>query len=116
MNMTTSKTRALYNRILARHQAHYNGSPTGLVDPSVSPNSNLIYRLYATGEISCQKGGWAYNQRSEFMTHGRLSYYRKLGFEFPHTNATNTHSYVVLTEAECIAYREEMIALLLSLP
>ena len=114
MTTTTSNTRVLYNRILASHQAHYDCSSTGLVDPSASPNSNLIYHLYATGEISCQKGGWAYGQRSEFMTHGRLSYYRKLGFEFPHTNA-NTYSYVVLTEAECIAYREEMIVLLQSL-
>ena len=37
-----------------------------LVIPNESPNGNIIYHIYSDGEITYQKGGWAYQQRSEF--------------------------------------------------
>jgi hypothetical protein len=37
-----------------------------LVDPNESPNGNTIYHIYSDGEVTYQKGGWAYLQRSEF--------------------------------------------------
>jgi len=37
-----------------------------LVIPTESPNGNIIYHIYSDGEITFQKGGWAYLQRSEF--------------------------------------------------
>jgi hypothetical protein len=37
-----------------------------LVDENESPNGNTIYHIYSDGEITYQKGGWAYLQRSEF--------------------------------------------------
>lgn len=37
-----------------------------LVIPDESPNGNLIYHIYSDGEVTSQKGGWAYLQRSEF--------------------------------------------------
>ena len=37
-----------------------------LVIPTESPNGNIIYHIYSNGEITYQKGGWAYQQRSEF--------------------------------------------------
>jgi hypothetical protein len=37
-----------------------------LVVPTESPNGNIIYHIYSDGEITSQKGGWAYLQRSEF--------------------------------------------------
>jgi len=36
-----------------------------LVQPDESPNGNTIYHVYSDGEITEQKGGWAYLQRSE---------------------------------------------------
>jgi len=38
----------------------------GLVDPNESPNGNTIFHIYSNGEITYQKGGWAYLSRSEF--------------------------------------------------
>lgn len=38
----------------------------GLVIETESPNSNIIYHVYSDGEITSQKGGWAYLQRSVF--------------------------------------------------
>jgi hypothetical protein len=37
-----------------------------LVKPLEQPNGNLIYHLYNDGEITQQKGGYAYKQRTEF--------------------------------------------------
>ena len=36
-----------------------------LVNPNDSPNSNIITHIYSDGEITEQKGGFAYLQRSE---------------------------------------------------
>ena len=43
-----------------------NAHNPGLVLPEESPNGNWITHLYSDGEITSQKGGWAYLQRSEF--------------------------------------------------
>jgi len=43
-----------------------------LVQPNTSPNGNLIYHIYRSGEITVQKGGWAYRQRSEFTEVNRI--------------------------------------------
>ena len=44
-----------------------------LVIPTESPNGNIIYHLYSDGEITSQKGGWAYLRRSEFTdSYGRF--------------------------------------------
>ena len=37
-----------------------------LVIKTESPNGNIIHHVYSDGEITSQKGGWAYLQRSEF--------------------------------------------------
>ena len=37
-----------------------------LVIKTESPNANTIYHVYSDGEITYQKGGWAYLQRSVF--------------------------------------------------
>ena len=39
-----------------------------LVDPTLSPNANIIYHLYSDGQITYQKGGEVYGQRSEFSS------------------------------------------------
>lgn len=97
--------------IISAHNAHYTVSPTGLVNPKESPNGNQIYHLYSTGEISFQKGGNAYMQRSEFMTHGNMSNYQKLALKFP-KKAADGSTYVILTQEECNHFRLQMSELI----
>jgi hypothetical protein len=93
--------------IISAHNTHYTISPTGLVKPNESPNGNQIYHLYSTGEISYQKGGNAYMQRSEFMTHGNMPNYQKLRLKFP-KEAADGSTYVILTQEECNHFRVQM--------
>ena len=93
------------------HNWHYTSSPTGLVNPSESPNGNQIYHLYSTGEISFQKGGWAYLQRSECIAEGKLSNYKKLGLKLP-KQAADGSTYAILTKEECKQFREQMIEII----
>lgn len=89
------------------HNAHYRDTPNGLINANESPNGNQIYHLYSTGEISFQKGGRAYMQRSEFMTHGNMPNYQKLRLKFPNAAADGS-TYVILTEEECKNFRLQM--------
>ena len=93
--------------IIAAYDNHYTISPTGLINPKDSPNGNQIYHLYSTGEISFQKGGWAYMQRSEFMIHTTMPNYKKLALKFP-KKAADESTYVILTEEECKNFRVQM--------
>lgn len=95
------------------HNNHYINSPTGLIDVSsnASPNGNLIHHLYSNGEITFQKGAWAYLQRSEFNLHYKLDGSEKLNFQFA-KKLTNNISYAILTEEECLQFREKMIELI----
>lgn len=97
--------------IIAAHDNHYTISPTGLVNPKESPNGNQIYHLYSTGEISFQKGGTAYMQRSEFMTHCNMPNYQKLALKFP-KKAADGSTYVILTQEECNHFRVQMSELI----
>lgn len=102
--METS-TSLLNQEISDLHFSHYVNSPTGLVIRTESPNGNVIYHLYDNGEITHQKGGWAYQQRSEFTLRSRL-FYGKSPYTFP--QKTHDHTYAILTEEECLAMREKM--------
>jgi hypothetical protein len=96
----------LNNQINESHTKHYENSETGLIDPKESPNGNLIYHLYSNGEITCQKGGWAYLQRSEFTFKNQINGIEILNFNF--TIDYSGDSYVILTKEECIEYRYKM--------
>lgn len=93
------------------HKWHYISSPTGLVNPKDSPNGNQIYHLYSTGEISFQKGGWAYLQRSECISNGKITNYHKLDLKLP-KEAADGSTYAILTKGECIKFRAQMIELI----
>ena len=47
-----------------------------LVKNDESPGANTIYHIYNDGEITYQKGGWAYQQRSEFTS--KYGLYKKI--------------------------------------
>ncbi len=97
------------------HYKHYEKSPTGLIDLGMnsSPNGNLIYHLYNNGEITFQKGAWAYLQRGEFTLLPKLTNIENNNyfthFKFVKTFADQVNlSYVILTEDECKHFREMM--------
>ncbi len=106
-----SEALALNLSILEAHKKHYEGSPTGLVNPKESPNGNIIYHLYSDGEITCQKGGWAYLKRSEFSMNSTISKHRELRMQFPN-EVDKGLTYVILTREECAYFRSKMIELL----
>lgn len=77
----------------------------GLIRPNESPNGNRIYHLYSDGEITNQKGGFAYLQRSEFTNEGAI-FFGPPKFHFP--MQCGTISYAIMTMENCIKMREKM--------
>lgn len=106
-----SEIQLLRDEIIAAYKKHYKNNDDGLLMPKESPNGNIMYHLYNTGEVSRQKGGWAYLKRSEFMLKYHLEKYDKLKLHFENV-AGDGSTYVILTEEECYHYREKMIELL----
>lgn len=100
-------------KVVAAHYAHYERNTTGLIDTSnnASPNENQIYHLYSDGNVTYQKGAWAYLARSEFDLEDPVMSSRdvsKFGFKFV-IDARAPYSYAILTLAECRAFRKEMM-------
>jgi hypothetical protein len=90
--------------IIAAHNKHYEVSPTGLIKPNESPNGNGINHLYSNGEITWQKGGSAYMQRSEFTFHNNIPGWQKLGLKLVKPSNYDI-TYAILTEQECLEFR-----------
>jgi len=106
-----SEIKQLNTEIIFAHDSHYDISQTGLIKPNESPNGNIIYHLYSTGEITFQKGGSAYMQRSEFTLLSDIRNYHDLGLKFP-KRADDGSTYAILTEEECNKFREQMCELI----
>jgi hypothetical protein len=86
------------------HKAH---NPK-LVIFDESPNGNTIYHIYCNGEITYQKGGWAYLQRSEFNDSYALSLKKNYYDIFPIKNNVK-HSYAIVTIKDAMTIRNMMI-------
>ncbi len=111
MSYLQSESLVLNLAICEAHNKQYEDSPTGLVNPKESPNGNTIYHLYSDGEITFQKGGWAYLQRSEFSTEPTICGHKELRMRFP-KESDYGRTYVILTLEDCINFRSKMIDLL----
>ena len=111
MTDITSYVQQLNKAIIDAHKKHYENSPTGLINPKESPNGNLIYHLYSDGTITYQKGGSAYLQRSVIEDEYALKNHRKINLKLL-TEAPDGTTYVILTEEECIYFREKMSELI----
>lgn len=111
MSDLQSESLVLNLAILEAYKKHYEESETGLVNPKESPNGNIIYHLYSDGEITFQKGGWAYLQRSEFSSEPAIGGHRELRMSFPN-EADYGRTYTILTLEDCINFRSKMIDLL----
>lgn len=87
----------LESDIITCHKKHYESSITGLIIPSESPNGNTIYHLHSNGEITFQKGGWAYLQRSEFTLCYSIKGCEKLGLKLVNNISENNNlTYCIL--------------------
>ena len=99
------------NEVINEHNKHYANSDTGLINRKLSPNENIIYWFFDTGEIYYQKGGDAYGRRSVFNEAYSLDGYRKLGLKFVFT-ANDDTTYAILTREQCYKYRNRMSELI----
>ena len=101
-------------RVITAHKAHYESNPSGLIDegPNASPNQNQIYHLYSSGDITHQKGAWAYLRRSEFHIKDFISGAEELPFCFVEKTTQRKITYAVLTQEECLKFREEMLTII----
>lgn len=85
-----------------------------LIKIDEAPNGNVIYHIYSDGEITSEKGGGVYGQRSRFTqthpisqtNHIRLSNYDI--FKFPLTDDYN-NKYAITTRDDAFAIRLLMI-------
>jgi hypothetical protein len=79
-----------------------------LVNIKETPIKNIIYHLYNNGQITSQKGGWAYSCLGETTNYKfRIINNAKMYFRFPNIMPDGT-SYAVLTENQCIEFYKEM--------
>ena len=70
-----------------------------------------MFHLYIDGEITYQKGGWAYGKRNVFPFQFPIPGMEKLRFNFPKKDEQIKETYVILTEKECCEFRKKMIKL-----
>ncbi len=70
-----------------------------LIDTNMSPLENTIYHIYSDGEITEQKGSWAYGQRNErTWTYPVFeNIYVKDLFPFEINNSFGTFGYAIVT-------------------
>ena len=116
-NPTNDERTTFQSRIEKAHHAHIVDGMCTLVDRTASPNGNQIYHFYNDGEITHQKGGWAYQRRTEFPHLGPLIQDKEKAntlFRFP-IFAPTGYTYAVLTQEECESFRTEMVRLLSSM-
>ena len=77
-----------------------------LINKNIAPNENIIYHLYQDGEITSQKGSWAYGRRSEFTLNYSIQGYRNK-FIFPINQGAV--GYAIVTEENSLLIRKMMI-------
>lgn len=81
---------------------------SNLVNPNKSPNDNFIYHLYSDGEITEQKGGWAYLQRSERTIEDRIysiKYIDHLKFPLNRKICNKQFGYIICSREDSIKIR-----------
>ena len=74
----------------------------GLIKREESPNGNIIFHIYSDGELTSQKGGWAYLQRSVFTV--RYPSFKKNYVDLFPIKTTDCYrrptSYAIVTEED----------------
>lgn len=106
----------LERTVESMHMAHYTSeSPNGLWHPDEAPNANTIYKAWNDGEITYEKGGDAFGDRSMRSAAQPLV----IGMDksdlpnFPlKASSTDGPSYAILTMDECRTVREMLATFL----
>ena len=99
--MSHFKLNEINSRIVAANNPN-------LVNIKEIPIKNIIYHLYNNGQITSQKGGWAYSCLGETTNYKfRIINNARIYFRFPNILPDGT-SYAILTEIECIEFYKEM--------
>ena len=101
--ISEEKNMVSYEEIQKKINSSHNPN---LVIKDSSPNENLIYHIYNDGEITIQKGGWAYHHRSEFSDKPPIGKY-KHNLKFP--IKSRGHSYAIVTKNDAYLIRDMMI-------
>lgn len=83
-----------------------NAHNPNLIIPEESPNGNIIYHIYSDGEITSQKGGWAYLQRSEFNVN-YITCKNKYNNLFPINRGEFT--YAIVTEHDALRIQNMLV-------
>jgi hypothetical protein len=84
------------------HDSHFTPeSPHGLLHPEEAPNTNTIFKIWSDGEITYEKGGYGYGDRSMKQVALPLVYFSNKSVlpTFPLDHGANT--YAMLTVDEC---------------
>ena len=97
----------LNKKINTSHNNHYINNVCSLIKVDEAPNDNIIYHFYNDGEITNQKGGFAYKLRSEFTYKPRLLSVNNSILKLPIT-IKNDISYAILTKEECDYYYNKL--------
>jgi hypothetical protein len=74
---------------------NYSHNPA-LVCPKAAPNGNIVYHIYSNGEITYQKGGDAYLNRSEYTD--SCAYLKKNYYELFPMKINKQLSYAIVTK------------------
>lgn len=75
-----------------------------IVDNSLQPNANIIYKLYSDGTVTREKGGWAYGNRN--VTDVLYEIIRpNTFFTFPYKGENDGDTYGILTYDDCVRVR-----------
>jgi hypothetical protein len=104
---------SLSKEAISLHDAHYKKNTFGLIRHDQAPNQNIIYHLYADGEITSQKGSTAYGNRGEFTEISRV-FWGSTPFRFPLGNRETSWIILTLDEAKLIRKKMEDVLLLMS--
>ena len=83
--------------IYGLHELHW--YKNDIIKLDQAPNENIIYHLYCDGEITSQKGSYAYGSRTEFPYQSPFMSNTQY-FVFPCKR--KMYTYAVLTEEECV--------------
>jgi len=99
------ETRTELERVVSdMHHAHYSDNPNGLVNPDQSPSENIIYRVWNDGEITYEKGGDVFGDRSLKQLCAGTCIFESDKSKLPTfpLSSSNGYSYAILTMQECL--------------
>ena len=89
------------------HLSHYSKeNPFGLHKPKGNPTENTMWHFYDDCEVSHQKGGHAYQRRTEFTWRDPL--FSDAVFNLPKKTFCGNETYAILTEEECLSFHQKV--------